>query len=149
MRIIIDADGCPVVDITVNISRKYNIECIIVCDTAHIFDIPDVSTIIVDKGADSVDFKLVNLLSSGDIAITQDYGLAAMCLSKNAYVLNQNGLEYTDLNISSLLETRALAKKIRNSGGRLKGPKKHTKEQDEVFAKNLIKTIEKAIKRFA
>ena len=149
MKIFIDADGCPVVNITVDISKKHNIDCVIVCDTAHIFDIPNTQTIVVDKGADSVDFKLVNLLNSGDIAITQDYGLAAMCLSKNAYVLNQNGLEYTNDNISALLETRAIAKKIRNAGGRLKGPKKRSKEQDEVFEASLIKIIEKAIKQNA
>lgn len=149
MKTFIDADGCPVVNITVSISKKHNIDCVIVCDTSHIFDISGTQTIVVDKGADSVDFKLVNMLNSGDIAITQDYGLAAMCLSKQAYVLNQNGLEYTNDNISALLETRAFAKKIRNAGGRLKGPKKRTKEQDNLFEASLIRIIEKATKQKA
>ena len=37
MRILIDADGCPVVDTTVRISKEYKIECIILCDTSHYF----------------------------------------------------------------------------------------------------------------
>lgn len=133
MKIFIDADGCPVVDITVSLSKKYNIECILICDTAHIFNKDGVKTIVVEKGADSVDFKLVNMLSKGDIAVTQDYGLAAMCLARGAVAINQNGLVYNDKNIEELLFTRYVSKKVRMAGGRLKGPSKRTKEQDEKF----------------
>lgn len=38
MRILIDADGCPVVDITVLAAKENNIECIILCDTSHVFE---------------------------------------------------------------------------------------------------------------
>jgi hypothetical protein len=54
---------------------------------------------------------MVNLVQKGDIAITQDYGLAAMCLSKGALVLHQDGKQYTEENISGLLEFRAISKK--------------------------------------
>ena len=84
MKILIDADGCPVVDSAVSISNKHNIECIILCDTSHIINKQGAKTITVSKGADSVDFALVNMVSPGDIVITQDYGLAAMCLAKCA-----------------------------------------------------------------
>ena len=111
MKIFIDADGCPVVDIAVRAARRCGIECTIICDTAHSIQREGADTIIVDKGADSVDFKLVNLIHKGDIAVTQDYGLAAMCLSKGAFVLHQDGKQYTEENISGLLEFRAVAKK--------------------------------------
>ena len=91
----------------------------------------------MDKGADSVDFCLVNLIQKGDIAVTQDYGLAAMCLSKRAIVLDQDGKEYTNENISGLLEFRAVSKKIRQSGGRLKGMLKRTISQDIAFEQAL------------
>ena len=76
--------------------------------------------------------------------MTQDYGLAAMCLAKKAIVLNQNGQIYSDCNIGGLLESRALGKKIRRSGGRLKGPPKRTAEQDEKFEKTLRRLLENA-----
>ena len=60
------------------------------------------------------DFKLVNLLSKGDVAVTQDYALAAMGLSRGARIINQNGLEYTEFNIDSLLMSRFIAKKRQN-----------------------------------
>ena len=133
MKIYIDVDGCPVVRNTLKIAGKFNIPCVIICDTAHQIEHGGAETIVVEKGADSVDFRLVNLIQKGDIAITQDYGLAAMCLSKQAVVLNQNGKEYTNDNISGLLEFRAVSKKIRHNGGRLKGMPKRSWEQDMAF----------------
>ena len=142
MKIFIDADGCPVVDITVKTARKHSLECYIICDTAHEFSRDGAQTVVVEKGADSVDFKLVNLVREGDIVVTQDYGLAAMCLARKAVPLSQNGLVFTDKNIDELLFSRYVSKKIRNAGGRLKGPSKRTPEQDERFLQaleNLIK----------
>ena len=133
MKIFIDADGCPVVDITVRAAKKYGAECTIICDTAHSIQREGAQTIIVDKGADSADLRLVNLVGAGDIAVTQDYGLAAMCLSRRAIVLDQDGRLYTEENISGLLEFRAVSAKIRRSGGRTRGKAKRTPQQDRDF----------------
>lgn len=136
-RILIDADGCPVVDQCIQLSREFSLECIILCDTSHHFEREGARTMVFSKGADSVDFALVNLLQKGDIVVTQDYGLAAMCLARNAKVLSQDGMHYTDENIDSLLLARHTAKKIRNSGGRLRGNSKRKPEQNEKFAQEL------------
>lgn len=141
MKIFIDADGCPVVDIAVRTAKRYGLECTLICDTAHSIQRDGAETIIVDKGTDSADFRLVNLVSAGDISITQDYGLAAMCLSKRAIVLNQNGKCYTEENISGLLEFRAVSAKIRRSGGRTKCMPKRTVQQDKDFEKTLTELI--------
>lgn len=142
MKVFIDADGCPVVDETVALCKKYSVECMIICDTAHVFNKDGAETVVVEKGADSVDFRLVNMLSKGDIAVTQDYGLAAMCLARGAVPISQNGLIYNEKNIDELLFSRFVSKKIRKAGGRLKGPSKRTPEQDEKF----IRTLEKLLK---
>ncbi len=131
--IYIDADGCPVVRNTLRIAKEFSVPCVILCDTAHRIEHEGAVTIVVEQGADSVDFRLVNLIRKGDIVITQDYGLAAMCLGKQAFVLHQDGKEYTEENISGLLEFRAVSKKIRRSGGRLKGCPKRTAAQDTAF----------------
>lgn len=144
MQILIDADGCPVVDITIQLAKKHNIECLILCDTSHVFEREGATTLTFSKGTDSVDYALVNRVNSGDIVITQDYGLAAMCLARNAVVLNQDGMEYTADNIDALLLSRHTAKKIRNSGGRLKGPSKRRKEQDTAFKDKLSDILTKA-----
>ena len=135
MQVLIDGDGCPVVDIAVKLCAKQGILCLLLCDTAHIMHRDGAETLVFDKGADSVDFALVNRALPGDLVITQDYGLASMCLGRNVRVLHQDGWEYTLDNISGLMEQRHANKKHRLAGGRIKGPAKRTKAQDEAFRK--------------
>ena len=143
MRILIDADGSPVVDLTVRIAKGNGIECFMLCDTAHFFGKDGATTITVSKGADSVDFALVNMVHSGDIVITQDFGLAAMSLARKAIPMNQDGMVYDDSNIEGLLAQRHMAQEVRRAGGRLSGPSKRTEEQNAVFAKALSELIAK------
>jgi uncharacterized protein YaiI (UPF0178 family) len=147
MRILIDADGCPVTMEAVKIGNKYGIESIIFCDTSHEFNIKNVRVITVGKGADSADFALVNEVKAGDIVISQDYGLSAMALAKGAIIINQNGLIINDFNIDTLLTSRHLAKKARRAGKHLKGPSKRTAEQDEKFEKALRGILNEHINR--
>jgi uncharacterized protein YaiI (UPF0178 family) len=143
MRIVIDADGCPVIDIAIDIAQKYALECILICDTAHYFDRPGARTIMVSKGADSVDFVLVNMVQAGDIVITQDYGLASMCLARRAVPLNQNGLVFTNENMLGLLGQRHVAQKARRAGVHLRGghASKRTKADDLTFTLALEELI--------
>jgi len=141
-RILIDADGCPVVDQAVQVARQFGVECIVLCDTSHEYEREGARTMVFAKGADSVDFGLVNIVRPGDIVVTQDYGLAAMCLARSARVLDQNGMEYTPENIDRLLDARHVAKKVRRGGGRLKGPSKRTPEQDGAFVRTLVRILE-------
>ena len=101
---------------------------------------------IIGSGADAVDFALVNMCQKGDIAVTQDYGVAAMVLSKGGYCIHQSGKIFTDDNIGGLLMDRHLAKKARMSKSKnhLKGPKKRTQADNERFEasfESLVKRI--------
>lgn len=145
VNLLIDADACPVVDLALFISSQYEIKPILFCDTSHRIERENVITIIVPKGPDSVDFKLVNALSEGDIVITGDYGLAAMCLAKKAFVVDSNGREMTSDNIEGLLAFRYEGAKIRRSGGRLKGPKKRTEKNNIAFEMQFRQICERAI----
>lgn len=137
MKLLIDADACPVVRLAVQIAATHGVPVVLLCDTAHVMSVEGTQTITVDKGADSVDFALVNRVEPGDIVVTQDYGLAAMAMAKGGRPLNQNGLIYNEDNINGLLFGRHIAKKVRNAGGRLKGPPKRTHEDDEAFCRAL------------
>ena len=133
MRIFIDADGCPVVDITVRLSREAGITCFLLCDTAHELHKDGAETYVFDKGADSVDFAIVNRVRPGDLVITQDYGLASMCLARSARVIHQDGWEYTPDNMDALLFSRHASRKYRAAGGRTKGPSRRAAAQDVAF----------------
>ena len=145
MKLLIDADGCPVTEIALEEARARGIEALLFCDTAHIINREDALTIVVAKGADSADFALVNHACSGDVVVTQDYGLAAMCLSKRCIPIRQDGLIYDANNIDSLLMARHTARKIRRGGGRLKGPKKRTDAEDEAFLRALRSVLDQRL----
>lgn len=145
MKILIDGDGCPVIDLTIKVSKKFNIDVIIMCDTSHIFNKEGAKTMVFSKGADSVDFAIINFVQKEDVVITQDYGLAAMALNKASYVINQNGLIYTNDNIDRLLYNRHISKKIRKSGGRVKGPKKRSMEDNINFEKTLVEVCKSSL----
>lgn len=145
MRVLIDADGCPVVDIAVRLCRSYAVPCPLLCDTAHEFHRADAQTLVVDKGADSVDYALVNRVRPGDLAVTQDYGLASMCLARQARVLHPDGREYTRDNIDALLLVRHDSRKFRTAGGRTKGPKKRTADQNAAFSRAMEALLQTAV----
>ncbi len=141
MGIYIDADGCPVVNQAIRLGNRAGLEVVLLCDTSHVFQREGARTITVSKGADSVDFALVNLLKPGDVAVTQDYGLAAMCLARGAKAISQDGMVYDDSNINALLLARHTAKKIRNAGGRLRGNSKRAPWQDAAFEETFSRLI--------
>ncbi|HHY71991.1 MAG TPA: YaiI/YqxD family protein [Bacillus bacterium] len=141
--ILVDADACPVIDLTIKVAKQFEMQVILICDTSHYMEREGAETITVSKGSDAVDFVLVNRVQEGDIVVTQDYGLAAMVLAKQGFPIDQNGRLYTAENIDQLLFSRHLAKKIRQAGGRTKGPKKRSKEADLYFEENLKQLCEK------
>ena len=141
MRVLIDADGSPVVDLTIRIAKAHNLPIYILCDSAHYFERDGATTITVSTGPDSVDFTIANMAQPGDIVVSQDYALAAMCLARKAIPINQDGIVYTDDNIGGLLEQRAMVQKIRRGGGRLSGPPKRTEDQNTAFGLALSNLI--------
>jgi uncharacterized protein YaiI (UPF0178 family) len=143
MTIYVDADACPVVRIVEKAAKENKIDVCLLCDTNHVLQ-SDYSEIkIIGAGADAVDFALINLCKSGDIVVTQDYGVAAMALGKGAYGIHQSGKWYTDDNINQLLMERHIAKAARRakSKNHLSGPGKRTKDDDKHFEESFHKLI--------
>lgn len=107
MKILVDCDAAPVTvrEYSLKIAKQNNLEIYFISNYCHeIYD--DYAKIIkVDKSPDAADFIVFKYTNIGDIVITNDYGLAATCLSKKAIVVSFDGFLYTDLNIGTLLET--------------------------------------------
>ena len=141
-RILVDADACPVKEIILRMAKRRNIPVTMVIDTSHELGDGYSTVITVDKGSDSADYVITNMVTCHDIVVTQDYGLGAMVLAKGASAIDQNGMVYTGDNIDILLERRYIGQKIRRGGGRTKGPKKRTKEDDERFENAFVKMLD-------
>lgn len=149
MKILVDADACPVVRIVEAVAKKYNLPVTLLCDTNH-FLTSDYSEVkVIGAGADAVDFALVNLCKKGDIVVTQDYGVAAMILGKGAAGIHQNGKWYTNENIDQMLMERHLGKKARRASSRhhIKGSAKRTEADDRRFAESFEKLIQREVEK--
>ena len=146
MKIFVDADACPVIDIVEDIATKYNIPVTLLCDTNHVLTSDYSEVVVVGAGADAVDYKLISICHRGDIVVTQDYGVAAMALGKGAFAIHQSGKWYTNENIDQMLMERHLNKKARRASSRnhIKGPRKRTEEDDQRFAEAFEKLLRKA-----
>ena len=143
MDIFVDADACPVKDIIVKLAKRFNLKVFMFVDTSHIFQDGYSTVLTFDKGADSVDFAIVNRITQGDVCITQDYGLASMVLAKKAFVIHQNGFSYTAENIDRMLFERHIGKELRRSGKHGTKHKPRKKEDNEAFEKFFLSFLEK------
>lgn len=143
MKILVDADACPVKDIIIKHAKKNNIELSLYFDNSHSYNTDYGKVFILDVGRDSVDLKIVSDTTKGDLIITNDYALASLILGKGAYTISFYGSEYTNDNIMSYLMRRHINQKLRQAKKRVKGPKKRLLEDDLKFENMLTSAINK------
>jgi hypothetical protein len=143
MKIIVDADASPVLNIVIELAKKYQVDLLIVSDYNHLIqsDYGEIKS--VDKGQDQADHEIMSQTNSGDLVVTQDYGLASLVLLKNADVLHQNGWFYTQNNIDQLLMQRQISQKMRRASKRYTHIPKRKKEDDDHFRMALENWINK------
>ncbi|HJA41566.1 MAG TPA: YaiI/YqxD family protein [Firmicutes bacterium] len=145
MRILVDGDGCPVNKQIEELAKERKIPVFIFIDTSHIMESDYCGIIQVSKGADSVDFALINQARHKDIVVTGDYGLATMALAKQCIVINFRGKHYTNQNIESFLFERHLSKKMRRNGIYKGNMKKRTKADDLYFKESLKNILDQSV----
>ena len=144
MKILVDADACPVKEIILQEGKKHQVLVLLIADNTHILESnsPMVQVITVDKGSDSADFAMVNRTCAGDICVTADYGLAAMLLAKEATVIHPNGFFYSPSSIDKMLFERHLAKEMRRQNRHFHGKTpKRSSEKDLAFLQCLQKAL--------
>jgi uncharacterized protein len=141
MKILVDADACPrsVLQICMRLGRKYNILVWTVASFNH--TIESDHPVVVGDGFQEADIKIMNLTEAGDVVVTGDWGLAATVLGKGAKCLSPIGKEFCSEKMDFLLEERELKAKFRRGGGRTKGPRKRTLEDDRGFEYSLEKVL--------
>ncbi|MEG2322251.1 MAG: DUF188 domain-containing protein [Bacilli bacterium] len=121
MRIVIDGDAMPSIDLIENVAKKYGLECFIFCDFTHNINSNYSKITVLSQGYQNVDMKILEFIKANDIVITNDYGLASLCLN-TCFAMDSKGLRYTNSNIDILLQNRYLNLKSKKK----KGPKKRT-----------------------
>lgn len=145
MKIYIDADGCPVARLSVEIAKQAGIGAVIVKNYAHEIEDDYAEVVTVDISSDSADLAIANMIRKGDILVTQDYGLAAMAMTRGAHCINQNGLVMDERNIDSLLDKRHVNRKMRKEKRIYTKIPKRTPSDDENFRASLLRLIESLV----
>ncbi len=143
MKLLVDADACPksVLRICTRVAEKYDLLVITVASFNHRIDSDH--HVIVGADPQETDFKIINSAEPGDVVVTQDWGLAAIVLGKGARPLSPVGREFRSDKMEFLLEERDVKAKFRRRGGRTKGPRKRTSEDDQRFEASLERIISK------
>ncbi|MGI6647826.1 MAG: YaiI/YqxD family protein [Bacillota bacterium] len=123
MKILVDADSCPVKELISRIASEYQVPVWLVASLNHQMPHgPGIRVVQVDAEAQAVDLEIIRQLKPGDVVVTQDFGLATVALAQGGRCLSPRGMVYSQQNIDSLLMQRHLAQRYRRGGGRLKGP---------------------------
>ncbi|AOY76752.1 YaiI/YqxD family protein [Clostridium formicaceticum] len=141
MKILVDADGCPVKEIILKVAKTYRIELVMIKNICHELYDDYAKIITVDQGRDMADLVLINHVAQGDIVVTQDYGVAALALGKKAIAIHQNGWLYTDGNIDELLMKRHFNQEMRRKHKKYTKIPKRSKEDDLRFEAKLRELI--------
>ncbi|MGP4072653.1 YaiI/YqxD family protein [Piscibacillus sp. B03] len=144
MIVYVDADACPVKDIIIEESKKYNLEVVLIRSYSHFSNLIEeehVKTIYVDSENEAADYKIMKLVGKGDVVVTQDYGLASLLLAKQCTILHHKGFQYKPEKMDTLLNSRYASAMERKSGKRTKGPKAMTDQDREKFRQLFKKTI--------
>lgn len=120
--------------------REYGYRLVTVASFNH--NIEGTEHVMVGDGPDEADFAVVNRTRSGDIVVTQDWGLAALVLAKGAMCLSPGGREYREDRIEFQLDERHTKAVHRRGGGRTRGPRARTAADDERFERTLRRLLD-------
>lgn len=141
MKILLDADGSPVREITEKLCQKYGAKLLMVKNYSQDFSSIYGEIISVDISKEAADIYIANHAKSGDLVITNDKGLSSLGLSKNARVMDFQG-NFIDVdNIVAMLESRHFNRKMRERQVYFNIAKRDNSADDD-FYKSLEKFLE-------
>lgn len=143
-KIWIDADACPkaVKELVFKASQRQKIKIILVANHYQFIPQSDlIELIVVDKGFDAADEKIVERVEIFDLVITADIPLAAKVLEKKAVAINPRGEIYHANTIGSILSMRDFMKELRDAGVVTSGPSPFGPKDIKQFADSLNKLI--------
>lgn len=137
MRILVDADACPVKEEILRVAQKHKLEVLYFVDVNHQLQSDYAQIFVVDQGADSVDLALINQMLQEDIVVSQDYGVASLAIGKKGYVILPSGKELHKDNIDMHMFERHISREERKRGRRGTRHKKRRSEDNERFESSL------------
>ena len=144
VRILVDADACPVKDEIYKVAWRRAVPVTIVSNN-H-FRIPQhplVTRVVVSDGFDAADDWIAETADAQAVVITADILLADRCLKAGATILAPTGKPFTTASIGGAIATRAIMADLRAGGDQLGGPKPFAAQDRSRFLQALDTALAK------
>ena len=142
LHIYVDADACPVKDEVYKVAARYDLPVTLVANDYMRYPTGGrVKLVVVEKGLDEADDRIVEMVEKDDIVITGDIPLAARCIDEGARVLGHKGRAFTADNVGEALATRQLLKQLRDQGVMGGGPAAFGKRDRSMFLQGLDQIV--------
>ncbi len=117
VRLFVDGDACPVKAEALRVGERHRLPVVIVSNGGlRPSRDPMVTHIVVPKGADAADDRIVEEAVAGDVAVTADIRLAARLIEKGAHVVGPDGRTFTEDSIGMAVAMRDLSQHLRETG---------------------------------
>lgn len=129
IRILVDADACPVKPEIYRVAERYALRVYVVANAFMAVPRSElIERVIVAAGPDAADDWIAERAGPSDIVITADVPLAARCVRKGASVLSPTGKPFTEDSIGMAVATRDLLTDLRSAGASTRGPAPLTRQ---------------------
>jgi uncharacterized protein YaiI (UPF0178 family) len=123
MRIVVDADACPVKEQIYRVAARYSLPVLVIANAPmRVPEQPGVSFVHVSGGLDAVDDWIASEATTADIVTTADIPLAGRVVDKGAVCIDFRGKEFTADSLGGLLASREIAQYLRGFGAYGGGP---------------------------
>ena len=147
VRILVDADACPVKDETIRVAERHGLKTWLVSNGGiRPSRSPLVELVVVPEGPDVADDWIAERAGSCDVVVTNDIPLAARCIAKGAKALRPNGEPFDERSIGMTLATRNLMTDLRETGTVTGGPRPFSKQDRSRFLNALEVLVQAAIR---
>ena len=145
IRILIDADACPVKEETYRVALRHRVPVSVVSNSP--FRVPDsalVTRVVVPGDFDAADDWIAERADARSVVITGDILLADRCLKAGAVVIGHNGKPFTHGSIGGAIATRAIMADLRaGADGITGGPPPFSKADRSRFLQALDEALVK------
>jgi uncharacterized protein YaiI (UPF0178 family) len=134
LRILVDADACPVKDEIYKVAWRHEVPVTIVSNSHFRIPVhPLIDRVVVSDGFDAADDWIAEAANPRAVVVTADILLADRALKAGATVLSPTGKPFTTASIGGAIATRAIMADLRAGGDIVGGPAPFAKSDRSRF----------------
>jgi uncharacterized protein len=143
IRILVDADACPVKDEVYRVAYRREVPvCVVSNNYFRVPAHPLVERVVVSDKFDAADDWIAGQADAKTLVVTGDILLADRCLKAGATVIGHNGKPFTAASIGSAIATRAIMADLRvGADGVTGGPAPFAKADRSRFLQALDEAL--------